>query len=127
MAASDRFYITVKGSGGHGAAPHQTVDAIVETATLITSLQTIISRNKDPLQSGVLTCGTVNGGYGHNIIADEVKISGTCRSFTKNIQEMIKGRMKQVCCGVAHMYGGEIDMEYQCKPPAAPFAVPPPP
>ena len=57
MAASDKFEIKVHGKGGHGAAPHQTVDAIVEAATLISSLQTIVSRNIDPLDAGVITCG----------------------------------------------------------------------
>lgn len=56
-----------------GAAPQGTVDAIVEAASLVTSLQTIVSRNKDPQQSGVLTVGTINGGYARNIIADKVQ------------------------------------------------------
>lgn len=63
MAASDRFCIEVRGKGGHGAAPHQTVDAIVAAASLVSNLQTVISRNKDPLSSGVLTCGTIKGDY----------------------------------------------------------------
>lgn len=117
MAASDRFCIEIKGKGGHGAAPQHTVDAIVEAAALVTSLQTIVSRSKDPLESGVLTCGTINGGYGYNIIADHVRIDGTCRSFTKDVQEMIKSRMHTVCCGVAQTYGGEIDLHYECKEP----------
>ena len=112
MAASDKFFIDVVGKGGHGAAPQGTVDAIVEAAALVTSLQTIISRNKDPLESGVVTCGTINGGYGYNIIADRVNITGTCRSFTKDTQELIKTRMQDVCCGVAKTYGGEINMTY---------------
>lgn len=62
-----------------------------------------------------MTCGTIKGGYGYNIIADQVEICGTCRSFTPQVQEMIKDRMNDICCGVAKMYGGEIDMEYHCK------------
>ena len=114
MAASDRFVINVRGKGGHGAAPQQTVDAIVEAATVITSLQTIVSRSTDPLESGVVTCGTVKGGYAYNIIADNVEICGTCRSFTPQVQEMIVTRMNDICCGVARMYGGEIDVDYHC-------------
>ena len=112
MAASDRFVINVKGKGGHGAAPQFAVDAIVDAATVVTSLQTIVSRNKHPLESGVGTCGTIKGGYGYNIIADEVEICGTCRSFTPQVQEMIKTRMNEICCGVAKMYGGDINMDY---------------
>lgn len=115
MAASDRFQIVVKGQGGHGAMPHTTVDAVVEAASVITSLQTIISRNTAPLDSGVITCGLINGGYGYNIIADKVEITGTCRSFTKNVQEMIKKRMQECCKGVATTFGGEVEMDYHCK------------
>ncbi len=69
---------------------------------------------KDPLQSGVVTCGTIKGGYGYNIIADRVDICGTCRSFTLETQELIISRMKTICCGVAQMYGGEINVHYEC-------------
>lgn len=117
MAASDKFCIEVRGSGGHGAAPQYTVDAIVEAATLVTSLQTVVSRNVDPLESAVLTCGTIKGGYGYNIVADHVTVTGTCRSFTKETQEKVKRRMEEVCCGVAHVYGGNISMNYECKFP----------
>jgi amidohydrolase len=112
MAASDRFCIEVKGKGGHGAAPQFTVDAIVEAATVVTSLQSIVSRNIDPLESGVITCGRIEGGYGYNIIADKVDITGTCRSFTSEVQEKMKTRIHEVCCGIAQMYGGEINFDY---------------
>jgi amidohydrolase len=115
MAASDRFDISVRGKGGHGAMPAGTVDAIVEAAAVVTSLQTIVSRNKDPTQTGVVTCGQISGGYGYNIIADHVKITGTCRSFTAETQELIRTRMCQICCGVAQTYGGEIDVDYKCR------------
>lgn len=68
--------------------------------------------NQDPLESGVVTCGTIKGGYGYNIIADNVEIVGTARSFTPQTQNMIKTRMQCICCGVAQTYGGEIDVEY---------------
>jgi amidohydrolase len=101
-----------------GAAPNGTVDAIVEAASLVTSLQTIISRNKDPQQSGVLTVGTISGGYARNIIADKVVLCGTCRSFTPQTQELIKTRMRDMCCGVGMTFGGEIDMNYRYGYPA---------
>lgn len=112
MAASDRFDIDVKGKGGHGAAPQGTVDAIVEAAALVSALQTVVSRNKDPMENGVLTVATISGGYNYNIIADHVKLTGTCRSFTPEVQELIKKRMGDICCGVAATYGGEIDLKY---------------
>ena len=124
MAASDKFEIHVKGKGGHGAAPQGTVDAIVEAASLVGALQTIISRNKDPLQTGVVTCGTIHGGYGYNVIADRVTITGTARSFTSETQAMIKERMGCICCGVAQTYGGEIELNYEYGYPATVNAYP---
>eukprot|EP00756_Hemistasia_phaeocysticola_P043804 Hpha_TRINITY_DN17378_c0_g1::TRINITY_DN17378_c0_g1_i1::g.137882::m.137882 len=113
MAASDRFLIDVHGKGGHGAAPQGTVDAIVEAASLVSSLQTIVSRNQAPLESGVVTCGKIKGGYGYNIIADKVEIEGTCRSFKPEVQELIKTRMQDVCCGTARTFGGSVDFRYE--------------
>jgi len=113
MAASDKFSINVFGKGGHGAAPQSTVDAVVVAATLVTTLQSVVSRSKDPLDAGVLTCGTINGGSGYNIIADKVVITGTCRSFTTKTQEVMKERMNTICCGIGAAYGAAIDMDYK--------------
>lgn len=113
MAASDKFTIEVGGKGGHGAMPKGTVDAIVEAAAVVSSLNTITSRNLDPFETGVVTCGTINGGFGYNIIADSVKITGTCRSFRPDVQELMKRRMHECCCGVAQTFGGNISMDYQ--------------
>jgi len=115
MAATDVFELEVVGKGGHGAMPQYTSDAIVTAANLVTSMQTIVSRNTDPLQSGVVTCGQINGGYAHNIIADKVVIRGTARSFTKEVQATIKGRMGKMCCGMECCYGGNIGMNYTCE------------
>ncbi len=74
------MYVAGGGIGPHLTQlwmPSTTLDAIVETAAVIQGLQTIVSRNLDPLETGVVTCGTVNGGYGYNIIADHVEITGT--------------------------------------------------
>jgi metal-dependent amidase/aminoacylase/carboxypeptidase family protein len=72
-------------------------------------------RLQDPLESGVVTCGTIKGGYGYNIIADSVEIVGTARTFTTQTQDLIKKRMQCICCGVAQTYGGEIDVQYLRK------------
>jgi amidohydrolase len=113
MAASDQFVIDVRGRGGHGAAPHTTVNAIVEAAAVIQGLQTVVSRNLDPLETGIVTCGTVRGGYRYNIIADHVKITGTCRSFKPAVREMIKTRIRCICQGILFSFGGEINMRYE--------------
>ena len=109
MAASDKFTIDVGGLGGHGAVPHQATDAIVSAATLVTSLQTIVSRNTDPLKAGVVSCCTIHGGSGYNIISDNVQITGTARSFTTEVQDNIIKRMGEICCGVQTMY---VNMGY---------------
>lgn len=124
MAASDKFCIEVRGRGGHGAAPQGTVDAIVGAAAVVNGLQSIIARNIDPLDSAVLTCGTIHGGFGYNIIADKVTIVGTTRSFRKPIQQLLESRMRQVCCGVATMNGGEVDLDYQYGYPPTDNAYP---
>jgi metal-dependent amidase/aminoacylase/carboxypeptidase family protein len=69
------------------------------------------------LESSVITCGTIKGGHGFNIIADSVEIVGTTRSFTRQAQDVIKRRMKCICCGVAETYGGEVDLNYEGKSP----------
>jgi amidohydrolase len=112
MAASDKFEIHVTGKGGHGAAPQSTVDAVVVAANVVTTLQTVVSRSKDPLDAGVLTCGTINGGFGYNIIADHVKITGTCRSFTKHTQDMQERRMHEICGGIGAAHGADVKMHY---------------
>ena len=113
MAASDRFYIDVHGKGGHGAAPQGTVDAIVEASHLITALQTVVSRNKAPLDDGVITCGTIKGGFGYNIIPDKVEICGTCRTFKPEVQELMKTRMNDICCGIGATFGGNVEFRYE--------------
>jgi amidohydrolase len=113
MAASDKFTIEVNGKGGHGAVPHQANDAIVSAASLITSLQSVVSRNVDPLEASVVTCGTIKGGFGYNIIADKVTITGTARAFSKTTQELVKKRMEEVCCGCSTMYGSTTNFTYE--------------
>lgn len=113
MAAADIFDITVKGIGGHGAAPQGTVDAIVAASNLIINLQTIVSRNTDPLESTVITVGKIEGGHGFNIIADEVKLRGTVRAMTEKNRLMVKTRMQEVIDGIAKASGATIELDYQ--------------
>lgn len=118
MAASDRFDIKVKGKGGHGAAPHSTVDAIVEASHLVLALQTIVSRNRDPLEPAVLSVCMMKGGHGYNIICDEVALCGTVRTFSEDTRSMVIRRMREVCDGVAATFGGSVDFVYDAGYPA---------
>jgi len=113
MAAADMFTIKIKGIGGHGAAPQGTVDCIVISAYLIQSMQTIVSRNTNPLESTVLTFGQINGGYNFNIIADEVILKGTTRAYTEENRSLIKMRMKEIIKGIEKMFSAKIDLEYK--------------
>ena len=112
MAAADMFYIKIKGVGGHGAAPQGTVDAIVVASHLIQTLQTVVSRNINPLDNAVITVGKIKGGDNFNIIADEVYIEGTARSYTEVNRSLIKSKMNQIIEGVSNTYGAKINFEY---------------
>jgi amidohydrolase len=118
MAASDRFTLHVHGSGGHGAHPQGTVDAIISAAHLTLALQTIVSRNRDPLDPAVLSVCKFHSGTGYNIIADKAELCGTVRTFNPETKELIITRMKEVCNGVAATFGGKIEVEYDHGYPA---------
>ncbi|MFQ6674664.1 MAG: M20 family metallopeptidase, partial [Fidelibacterota bacterium] len=113
LAAADPFKIIVKGKGGHGAAPQGTVDAVVVAAHLITSLQTIVSRNTNPLDSTVVTVGKIEGGHNFNVIADEIVLEGTARAYTEANRRLIIRRMNDMVQGVASTFGAEILLVYE--------------
>lgn len=113
LAAADMFDISVKGVGGHGAAPQGTVDTIVVASHLIQAFQTIVSRNTNPLDSTVVTVGKINGGHNFNIISDEVLLCGTARAYTEENRQLIKRRMSEIIAGIEKMYGAEISFHYK--------------
>ena len=113
MAAADIFEIQITGKGGHGATPHGTVDAIVVASQLINSLQTIVSRNTNPIESTVITIGMINGGYNFNVIADRILLKGTTRSYTSKNRNLIKSRMKEMIAGTEKMFGAKIKLNYK--------------
>ncbi len=113
LASADIFEITINGVGGHGAAPQGTVDAVVVAGHLITALQTIVSRNTNPLENTVVTIGKIKGGHNFNIIADKVTLSGTARAYTEENRQLIKTRLKEIIGGIANTFGASITMEYE--------------
>ena len=113
LAAADMFEIKIKGKGGHGAAPQGTVDTVVVASHLVQALQTIVSRNTNPLESTVVTIGKINGGHNFNIIADKVTLSGTARAYTEENRTLIKTRMADIIDGVAKTYNAEILFDYE--------------
>ena len=113
MAAADIFEITVHGKGGHGAAPQGTKDAVLIAAHLIQTLQTIVSRNTNPIESTVVTVGQINGGYNFNIIADKVTLRGTTRAYTEDNRQLIKKRMQEIIAGTEKTFGTKIELDYE--------------
>ncbi|MFB1052200.1 M20 family metallopeptidase [Paraliobacillus sp. JSM ZJ581] len=113
MAGADKFSITIRGKGGHGAIPHQTKDAIVIGSQVVANLQQIISRRIDPLSTAVLSIGTFHAGNSFNIIADTASITGTVRTFDPTIQMQIIHEMEDIIEGTCLGYDASYSFEYE--------------
>jgi hippurate hydrolase len=113
MSASDTCYIKVKGKGGHAARPHQTVDPVVIMGSLIMALQTVVSRNIDPLQTSVVTIGTAHAGSVSNVIPDSASMSLSIRSFSPEVRELLERRIKSLVQSQVESYGGEVEIVYE--------------
>jgi len=111
MASADELYISIKGPGGHAATPHQTVDTVLVAAQLITSLQTIISRNRNPQNPSVLSICSIHGGNTTNVIPSEVKLMGTFRAMDEEWRFKAHELMIQQAKGLAIATGAEIDFK----------------
>lgn len=112
MAQNSEFFITVRGISGHAAQPQRSMDAIVASASLITCLQSIVSRNTNPMESVVISIGLLNGGTRVNVVADEVKLGGTIRSFSNKSHEKLHRRIEEVVKGVELTHGCNIELEF---------------
>ena len=112
MAASDRIFLTVHGKTAHGSRPDQGNDAIVTAANIITGLQPIISRSVSPLDSAVLTIGTIHGGYRYNVIPDTVKLEGTVRTLNPDTQSRMPELITRTAKGIAEALGSSCEVEY---------------
>ncbi len=118
MAAAEKWTCIVRGKGGHGALPHQTVDPIVATAQIVTALQSVVSRNVSPQETAVVTVGTVHGGDAFNVIPPQVDLSGTIRTYSPQVREMVLRRVREVIEGVAAACGAEVDLDIVSLTPA---------
>lgn len=107
MAGSGAFTVTVRGRGAHGAMPHQGADPIVGAAHIITALQSIVSRNVNPMEQGVVTVGYVRGGTAQNIIPDEVEFGGTTRAFSQAVGRLLNERIQEIAGHTARALGLE--------------------
>ncbi len=118
MAASEIFRIRIKGKGGHGALPHQTVDPIVASAQIISSIQTLVSRNISPLKSGVVSVTKISGGETFNVIPPYVDLQGTIRTFESDVRQVIIDRLKQLVENMASAMGCQAEIEIKMLTPA---------
>ena len=112
MAASDRIFLTVRGKTAHGSRPDQGLDAIVAASHVITGLQGIISRSVSPLDSAVLTIGTIHGGYRYNVIPDCVELEGTVRTLSPDVQERMPALISRTAQGIAEGFGATCEVKY---------------
>jgi amidohydrolase len=112
MASVDEFRITINGKSGHGAMPQYTVDPILVSAHVITSLQSIVSRSTDPLDSCVVTVGSIHSGDAFNAIPDTAYLKGTVRTYSKNLYEEVPNRLKKIVNGICDAFGANAQIEY---------------
>ncbi|MFC7067618.1 M20 aminoacylase family protein [Brucella rhizosphaerae] len=118
MASVDRAKIRVNGRGGHGAEPHKSVDPVVVASSIVLALQTVVSRNIDPLDMAVVTVASIHGGDALNVIPASVELGLTIRSFSQSVREELRGRIEALVRSHAESYGAEADVDYQWGFPA---------
>lgn len=118
MAASEVFQIRITGKGGHGALPHLAVDPLLAAAHIIAALQSIPSRNINPLQSAVVSVTSIHGGETFNVIPPVVEMQGTIRTFEKESRELVIHRFREIVVGVAETLGCQAEAEVNTLTPA---------
>ncbi len=112
MAQADSFDVIIKGIGGHGARPHDGIDAILVASQAIQALQAIASRKIDPVQPVVISVGKIEGGTKRNIICDKVTLEGTARSLSKEVAKRIPRLLKEIVSGIAKSTGASFELNY---------------
>ena len=118
MAGAEQFTIKLTGKGGHGAAPHTTIDPIVAAAQIVTALQSIASRNVAPLHAAVISVTTLHSGTAFNIIPQEAELTGTIRTFDLSVRKLVLERFEQIVRGIAETMGCKVDINVQRVTPA---------
>jgi amidohydrolase len=117
MASAGEFKITIRGRGGHGAMPHQTVDAVLVGSQVVVALQSIVSRNVSPLDSAVVSVGLFQAGSAWNVIADTATLAGTVRAFDVEACDDLPKRIERITAGVCEALGASYDFHYQLDTP----------
>jgi amidohydrolase len=112
MAQADDFTLDIIGRSGHGARPHETIDAVVVAANIVTALQNISSRQVSPLEPVVVSIGAINGGTATNIIAEKVTLKGTARTLNSTVTARIQGMIEKIIAGVCDTFGAGYELRY---------------
>ncbi|MGO4622331.1 M20 aminoacylase family protein [Ensifer sp. 2YAB10] len=118
MASVDQANITIVGKGGHGAEPHLTVDPVLATASLITALQSLVSRNVDPQDMAVVTVGSIHGGQASNVIPESVSLKLTLRAFNGDVRRLLGERVQALAWAQAESFGATANVDYRLGFPA---------
>ena len=113
MASADHVTITLEGTGGHGALPHRAVDPVVAAASIVMALQTVVSRNVDPLQMAVVTVGALNAGQANNVIPQTATLKLSVRALDREVRATLERRIKALVQAQAESYGVRASIDYQ--------------
>ena len=117
-ANADRFELEIGGRGGHGAAPHETIDATVIATQIVVAWQTIVARSVDPGKTAVVTVGTFNSGSAFNAVSGHARLTGTIRSFDADVDTLIKRRMAEIAEGICQAFDASWDLQFPYHAPA---------
>ena len=118
MAAVANLEVTITGKGAHGAMPHMGVDPIVVAAAIVQALQSIVARNMEPVEGGVITIANINGGFTYNVIPETVTMKGTARWFAPEVGDLLERRFKETVTGIAAAMGATATAEFLRAYPA---------
>ena len=118
FSSADEIRISVKGKGGHGGMPHLSVDPILIASHIVTSLQTVLSREIAPTQPAVMGFGTIHGGTAFNVVSDQVELTGTVRTLDDSVREFILRRAEEIASAVAEGLRGEAQFQHVRGAPA---------
>ncbi len=113
MASSDYVTITLRGTGGHGAMPHHAADPVVAAASLVMALQTVVSRNVDPMQTAVVTVGAFHAGQANNVIPDHASLSLSVRALDRGVRELLRQRIVELAQLQAQSFGCLAEVDYR--------------
>jgi hippurate hydrolase len=112
MASSNEFKITIRGKGGHAALPHTGIDPVPLACQMVQAFQTIITRNKKPIEAGVISVTMIHAGEATNVIPDSCELQGTVRTFTLEVLDLIEKRMEEIARHLCEAFGAECDFEF---------------